>query len=281
MRRLTPFLLSLLALAAGCDTPPNEPQPEDAPVLLQALDLDALALPAPPEGSLPVRAGIFLGTFSTSSPDRDAAAAAAGRVRTLVEQTNGILAQCGLHLELEAAQVVGLPARLLDVHGNRKGSWGGHPPEDVGDPELFTYNENERLTEETRELFAYGKRHTSANAISAFFVRSIEYYIGEERTGAGGLSFPPNGYHHPDDYPLRNSVLVVGRYERAAFSDAYMRVLAHELGHMLLNSGSHVGGTGNLMTTGTKLSPEQCERMRANRVRLYGEDAVPDPGPPA
>ena len=31
---------------------------------------------------------------------------------------------------------------------------------------------------------------------------------------------------------------------------------------------------------GTSLTEEQCRRMRENRLRLFGEEAVPDPGPP-
>jgi hypothetical protein len=36
----------------------------------------------------------------------------------------------------------------------------------------------------------------------------------------------------------------------------------------------------NLMLGGLELTPDQCDRMRENRERLFGDDAVPDPGPP-
>ena len=121
-----------------------------------------------------------------------------------------ILAPCKMHLELEAAQVVTLPKRLLRIQGNGRGSSGGHPPPGTKDPELLVYQENERLTEDTRDLFGYGKRHTSPNTIAVFTVEHITYFIGQHLTAAGGLSFAPNVYHDDQDYPLRNSVLLVG-----------------------------------------------------------------------
>jgi hypothetical protein len=158
------------------------------------------------------------------------------------------------------------------VQANEVGSWGGHPPDSLGDPDLVMYHENERLTNDTRELFTYGKRYTSQNAIAIFIVEGIVYYIGEDRTGAAGTSFSPVIYHHPDDYPLRNSVLSL---------HSQGSTIAHELGHMLLNTGDHWGEGANLMLgNGLDLTTDQCERMRENRERLFGDDAVPDPGPP-
>ena len=88
-------------------------------------------------------------------------------MQRIVSDTNGILDQCLLHVEVEAAQVVALPARLLDLDGNEPGSFDGHPPPGTPNPDLFDYQQNERLTAESRELFAFGKRHSSKNAISA------------------------------------------------------------------------------------------------------------------
>ena len=58
--------------------------------------------------------------------------------------------------------------------------------------------------------------------------------------------------------------------------------LAHELAHMLLNSGQHVADPGNLMGEGdgTLLTGEQCERMRENNELLFGVEEIADPGPP-
>ena len=91
-------------------------------------------------------------------------------------------------------------------------------------------------------------------------------------TGANGLSFAPNIYHHEDDYPLRNSVLVTatsawGRLPYIRDQTAF--VMAHEISHMLLNTGLHENDPQN-----------QCDSMRYIREWLYGEAAVSDPGPP-
>ena len=112
----------------------------------------------------------------------------------------------------------------------------------------------------------------------------VAYWIGDERVPAGGLSFPPNLFHRMEDYPLRNSVVIKaihplgGRLPHAFAAHA----LAHELAHMLLNTGLHIATPSNLMSEfgGTALTEEQCGRMRENRLRLFGEAAVPDPGPP-
>lgn len=226
---------------------------------------DELAPPDPPTGSVPIAAGLFM------SVSRIRQAEATDRARRLIAETNDILRQCALHLVVEAAHVVSLPPHLLAVQGNEIGSWGGHPPDSLGDPDLVMYQANERLTKDTRDLFAYGKHITSPNATGIFIVDEIEYYIGAQLTGAAGLSFPPVIYHHPEDYPLRNSVLATGTGGR---------LIAHELGHMLLNTGDHWGEGSNLMLAGSGLTSDQCDRMRENRERLFGDDAVPDPGPP-
>lgn len=240
-----------------------------------------LELPDPAAGSTGVAAGLFM-TVSSSPVGPIAPAVAARRARRVLEDANAILAQCELHLVMESVQVVAVPRHLRSVRGNERGSWGGHPPDSVGDPDLFTYYANERLTSETQELFSYGKRHTSRNAIAVFVVDSIEYFIDEQRTAAGGLSFPPVAYHHIDDYPLRNSVLAIpiGR-DPGGLPFVSGLVVAHELGHMLLNTGAHAVESGNLMTsTGALLTAGQCARMRANRERLFGDQAVHDPGVP-
>lgn len=279
--------------SAPAPEPVQAPKPAPAvPGIETFVDVSpSLQSPGAPVGSLPVAAALFMTIPRQPSQPPIAPAVVADRARRLVEDTNRILAQCALHLAMEAVQVIAVPPHLTSVAGNERGSWGGHPPHDVGDPDSFTYQENERLTSDTRELFEYGKRFTSRNAIAVFVVTEIEYYIGEQRTPAGGLSFAPVAYHHVDDYPLRNSVLVkpIGRDPTGLpYSSGY--VVAHELGHMLLNTGDHtapgavsaIEEFGNLMLGGTaaQLTGEQCDRMRANRERLFGDEAVPDPGPP-
>ena len=99
----------------------------------------------------------------------------------------------------------------------------------------------------------------------------------------GGLSNPPNIYHHPDDYPHRNSVLVVPEYGVCGSLPGPMAAptLGQELGHMLLNTGGHTSVNRNLMNNGTQVTPEQCQLMNANLPRLFGDTELPDPGPPS
>ncbi len=259
----------------------------DAPERVLELDSASLGLPAADGESRAVNVGLFL-TTRPSQPAADgqhswSEADVVHNVRRLIVGANAILAQCSMHVAVETTQVLAVPDRLLRIQGNQVGSWGGHPPPGTDNPELFNYEQNERLTDDTRELFGYGKQHTSPNSIAVFTVEHITYYAERELTNAAGLSFPPNVYHHADDYPLRNSVLMVGRYA----ADGSLPVLegehtlAHELGHMLLNTGDHERDTRNLMSgRGTQVTPAQCQRMRNNQNQLFGAEAVPDPGPP-
>ena len=257
----------------------------DKPRLLMELDPASIELQVPASDSLPVYVGIFLTTYNAPTETAHLEEEAANSIYNLVRVTNEILAQCDLHLELETAQVIALPERLMQIQGNGKGSWGGHPLPGIEDPELFNYAQNERLTSDTRELFSYGKQHTSPNTIAVFTVKHITYYVKQHRNFAGGLSFPPNTYHHEDDYPLRNSVLLLGRYhsEGSLPTFRHNNALAHEIGHMLLNVGGHERARENLMSgkaTGTHLTSQQCRQMRKNLHWLYGKEAVPNPGPP-
>jgi len=266
---LTPTSIGLPIPGTGNpSTAKPETEPVDAPRLLVELDPAGIGLQTPDLRSLAVYVGIFLTTPSAPVEISWSEADAAHKVYWLIHDANALLAQCNIHLELETTQVITLPDRLLQIQGNEEGSWGGHPPPEIEDPDLFNYEQNERLTDETRELFSYGKQYTSPNTIAVFTVEHITYYAERQLTAAGGLSFPPNVYHHEDDYPLRNSVLLVGEYA----ADGSLPIiegeiaLAHEIGHMLLNTGDHESDRLNLMSSlGTALTPEQCERMLRNR----------------
>lgn len=114
-------------------------------------DVATLGLSAPPAGSTAIDVGIFY----TVSPHEGTYSAEdlASRVRGIAMATNSSVAQCEMHVEVEAAHIVAIPARLLDIQGNEQGSFGGHPPEGTPNPDLFDYEQHERLTAESLELF--------------------------------------------------------------------------------------------------------------------------------
>ena len=252
-------------------------------MLMAELDPETASVGPPAKGATLIDVGFFIALRDT--PDKEPPVADAGRLlRELVAGADSILAPCNLSLWAEAAQLVLLPNRLLRFQANDEASFGGHPPPGTENPELFTYLRNERLTEDARELFAYARRHTSPNTIAVVTVGSVVYFAAQELTPAGGVSFPPNAFHHADDYPLRNAVILVPNYLPRQLLPARIGpdTLAHELAHMLLNSGEHVADPGNLMGEGrgSVLTDGQCERMRANNERLFGIAEIADPGPP-
>lgn len=269
----------------GCGSLLSGVESVDAPERLASLDAEKMGLSArPPEGRVSVSVDIFLTTSGVAREESWSEAEAAELAGGLLSEANGILGRCGILVEPDSVSVVALPRRLMEIEGNEEGSWGGHPPRSVVDPDLFTYRQNERLTSEARELFRFGKRHGEPNSISAFIVEDIRYFVGDEPTGASGLSFPPIAYHHHKDYPHRNSVLLEGMHpgDGGLPFVASRDVLAHEIGHMLLNTGLHKDDAGNLMGEGqgTALTDTQCARMRENTELLYGNRAIVDPGPP-
>lgn len=283
--RLIGYLLTGLltgACSAGNEVPPCE---SDCPE--RVLELDPGELPTAPVDGDParVRVGFFLSVERAGSLPAVDAEEASSYIAGIVDASNEILGACSIAVELESAMVIALPSSLMDIQGNEPGSYGGHPPPGTENPEQFSYDQNETLTAETRKLFEYGKAFTSPNAISAFTVSHIEYYAegSETPTGAGGLSFPPNNYHREEDYPARNSVLLVPDYgEPGALPGALEEnTLAHELGHMLLNAGGHPANPANLMSGyGTELTAEQCATMQENLDALFGDEPVVDPGRP-
>ena len=153
-----------------------------------------------------------------------------------------VLAPCGLVPTAETARVIVLPADLFRFQGNERGSFGGHPPLGEAEPERFNYERNETLTDEARLLFSYGKSDTAPNTIAVYTVERVAYWIGEERVPAGGLSFPPNLFHRVEDYPLRNSVVISAVHPLGGRlpQEFAPYALAHELAHMLLNTGLHI-----------------------------------------
>lgn len=266
----------------GCSSSNNPAgSQETSPVqLVMELDPATIVLPPPPIGSIPVNVGFFLSVHIDSVSVFPSEEEAVKVISQLLGPPSTTLGQCNVHLVVEVAQVIALPEHLLRIQGNHMGSWGGHPPREVENTELFTYEQNERLTEDSRILFAYGKRYTSPNTVAIFTVEQIIYFVAQDRVGAGGLSFPPNAFHHPEDYPYRNSVLVLAH---APFTDLMPLTswrITHELGHMLLNVSDHSTNNINLMNSGWELSSDQCSRMDMVTATLFGEQVVADPGSP-
>ena len=285
-----------LMLLAACGTDSVEGEHESAATeaptataqvdrvtLAAELDPSALNVGPPVNGATPIDVGFFIALRGT--PDGAPPVAAAGQLLSDVsEGVRSILAQCDLYLRVEAAQLITLPNRLIRFQANDESSFGGHPPPGTVNRELFTYRQDERLTADARELFAYAKRYTSPNTISVFTLGAVIYFAAQELTPVGGVSFPPIGFHHEDDYPLRNSVIIVPNYLPRQLLPVSIRPgpLAHELAHMLLNSGEHVADPGNLMGegAGALLTSAQCARMRENNALLFGVEEIADPGPP-
>lgn len=253
MRNLLLTMISIVATSVGCSKPNNPTVSQETSPIQLVLELDpaTVELPPAPLGSIPINVGFFLSVPIDSVSIYPSEQEAAKAISLLLGTPITVLQQCNMHLVVEVAQVIALPEHLLRIQGNEVGSWGGHPPEEITNTEAFTYEQNERLTEDTRTLFRYGKRFTSPRTVAIFTVEKIIYYVGQQREGAGGLSFPPNAFHHPDDYPYRNSVLV-GRGAQALVTDQtplttfISLTVAHELGRMFLNVSDHSKNEANL-----------------------------------
>lgn len=115
----------LAVLMAACTDPqaPDLQAPESEPQIELVADVsNELEPPAAPAGSVPAAVGLFMSVRQISR------AQAVDRAHQLIQDTNEILEQCDLHLAMEVAQVIDLPAHLHTVQGNEVGSWGGHRP---------------------------------------------------------------------------------------------------------------------------------------------------------
>ena len=254
------------------------PGPVSAPITRCALEPGALTSSAEP-GSAPLRVGLFLATSGDEPSRRWSQEEASDVARDGLEEAGGILAACGIHLQVQAAEVAAVPEELLAVEGNAPGSWGGAAPPGEADADLFNYQQEDRLSEEPRALLPHGRSLLDDGAIAIWVVDEIVYHHAQQATVAGGLSYPPIVYHQPEDFPHRNAVLVASGYSGPGSLPSRLngRTLAHELGHMLLDSGQHGGEADNLMVSGSAVTEEQCTRMRLELDRLYGIEPPVDP----
>jgi hypothetical protein len=219
-------------------------------------------------------------TLMTSwAPDTPMPEALDAWAHHVTEDTRAVLAQCEVDIDVQRVQLAAAPS--LIVQANALGSSGGIAPPGV-DAARFNYEAGERLTPQVKKLFEFSRAGLRENVISIVVVDRIDYFVSGEKSGAGALSFPPLAYHHSDDFPARNGVLIGASYDScgALPSLPTTRVVAHELGHMLLNGAQHDDDPSNLMSkvSGPKLRAEQCALLRANLSRLYGAHPLVDPG---
>ena len=275
MRKMRKMILLIIitVMSSLCSNPTTQKEgsEKDSIETIFELDTSLLSIKPPRSDYKVLNIGLFLSVPINSSPIISENSIVSD-INKAVNGVNQIFSQCDVAVFVEKVQVIGLPDHLLDIQGNEVGSWGGHPPAGIVDVDSFNYAQEYRLTEDTRELFGYGKQHVSPNAISVFTVRHIEYYAEQQLTSAGGLSFPPNDYHHTDDYPLRNSVLIVnfaGNSQVPAL-ESEVRTIVHEFAHMLVNTGEHSTAPNNIFNSGT-FNVEQCERIQSNITLLFGE----------
>lgn len=265
-----------------CTAPAREPsQPA------RLCDLDAAAVLAPSDAAANIRLGLYFTVPWAKTPRHPwTAADAEARANEALAHTAAIYAACDIGLELLSAEVIAVPAAMQKVEGNVADSWGGQAPDGV-DADAFNHARGERLAEDPRALFAM-RAGLPDGALAVFVVDDIVYHAAQVLTPAGGLSFAPVVFHHADDFPWRNAVLAAGAYAGLGEIPARVngRTIAHELGHMLLDTGSHVsaenaGDPHNLMLEGDAMVEEQCQIMRDNLSWLYGDSPVIDPLDPS
>lgn len=221
-------------------------------------------------------------TLLTSwAPDTPTPEALDAWAREVTNETRAVFAQCDVGLDVQRVQLAAAPS--LVVQASPAGSAGGLAPPGV-DPARFNYEAGARLTPEVKRLFDFSRVGLRENVVSVVVVDRIETSVDGERSVAGALSFPPLAYHHPRDFPARNGVLLGAAYTGCGGVPSLPapRVVAHELGHMLLDGAQHDDDANNLMSkiAGPTLRPAQCALLRENLTRLYGVHPLVDPGPP-
>jgi len=256
----------------------------DRPTRRCALDPTAIVEPsdAPTLARIALYVAVPVGDQSPRRPWTRADAEALAH-ETLA-WTAEIYATCDIGLDFVAAEVIAVPEAMQTIEGNVTDSWGGRAPPGHSDPDSFNHARGERLAEEPRALFAMRSEGLADGVLAIFVVDDILYHAAQVPTPAGGLSFAPIVFHHPDDFPLRNAVLAAGAYGGLGQIPSRVngRTIAHELGHMLLNTGTHenednAGAPEALMLEGDVLVEGECQTMRDNIAWLYGDAPVIDP----
>mgnify|MGYP001552371548 CR=1 FL=1 len=219
-------------------------------------------------------------TLLTSwAPDTPTPEALEAWAANVTRETRAVFAQCEVDVEVQRVQLAAAPS--LIVQANAAGSAGGIAPPGV-DAAKFNYEAGERLTPEVKKLFEFSRAGLRENVISIVVLDRIDTFVAGEKSVAGALSFPPLAYHHTQDFPARNGVLLGAAYIGCGGLPSLPapRVVAHELGHMVLNGAQHDDDANNLMSkvAGPTLRPEQCALLRENLTRISGAHPLIDPG---
>lgn len=290
--RLLLACLALTAVACGettapeiaaepCSAPTSEP---DRPTRQCALDPAAILEPS--DAGTSAQIALYLVVPSDGQSPRRAWGRADAELlaRETFVRTAEIYEACDIGFDLLAAEVLVVPESMQTIVGNATDSWGGEAPPGEDDPDAFNHARGERLADDPRALFSLRSEGLHDGALGIFVVDDIVYHAAQEPTPASGLSFAPVVFHHPDDFPLRNAVLVASAHGGLGQIPSRIngRTVAHELAHMLLDTGTHDsehngGDSDALMLGGDVLFEGECQIMRDNIARLYGDDPVIDP----
>lgn len=263
------------ACASGCD----ERGPRLGPVrpLAHQPTLGA-SLPAA------MRVRVALVVARTHAGDDETPDGALERLgQATMQEADAIFATCGVGLEVEGVAELRAPPPLA-AFANEPGAWGGEAPSGQ-DADAFQHALGERIPSALRETLDTARAGFSPGTIVGLVLDEVRYSRAGVETVAGGFAYSPVAYHHEDDVPARNTVLLSGVYPSACGALPLAppgRLFAHELGHMLLLTGEHEPGDDDLMgAIGSTLSPSQCERVRDTLARgVYGEPPIVDPWPP-
>lgn len=233
-----------------------------------------------PDATLSLALRVFT-AWSTEAVD---AQAFADFQRAIIEETNAVLEQCGIATSWEEGRVVLTASSSLTLLANLKTSKAGFAPAGA-DSAQFHYALAERVPPPTLDLLRQARAGLAKNTITVNLIDNIVVHRDGEPARVGGYAFIPTTYHHQSDFPARNATLVSSGYPQCGQlpTRPAPRVVAHELGHMLLDEPEHHADTKNLMSriSGPALTDVQCQRMRETIRFLYGKDAKADPGPPA
>jgi len=165
-----------------------------------------------------------------------------------LKEARAVFAACGVDVRAEDAQVI------ASDYGSRASCQLGN------DRDLKT------LTADQAELFARYAGGDSPDALRVFY---FAWRTGPQGATTSGTSFPAEFVRREkgDSAEARLAVGAVVVFHRARRFSGSRFVLAHEMGHVLLDDSTHRKDDGNLMRdwdVGSKLDKAQCLTIRAS-----------------